>query len=232
VNFDRRFQRVRPALAPPGSARTDLAILQALASALGADLGPTSAAEVLAECARVAPLYGGVSHDRLDREGPLHWPCRTADDPGEPQLYLDGFATPSGRAELAAVEWLPPGEEPDAEYPFTLITGRRLAHYNSGSMTRRTANLTLDAEERLDIHPDDASRLGIAEGDPVHISSRRGSVRARTHRCDTVAPGEVFMSFHFPEAPVNRLTSDRVDEATSCPEYKVTAVRLRPVTGS
>jgi formate dehydrogenase major subunit len=228
VNFDRRFQRVRPALSPPGNARTDLAILHDLARALGGDLGPAGPAEVLAECARVAPLYGGVSHDRLDREGPLHWPCRTADDAGEPQLYLDGFATPSGRAQLAAAEWLPPGEEPDVEYPFTLITGRRLAHYNSGSMTRRTANLVLDAEERLDIHPDDATRLGIGEGDPVHISSRRGSVRARAHRCDTVAPGEVFMSFHFPEAPVNRLTSDQVDEATSCPEYKVTAVRLRP----
>jgi formate dehydrogenase major subunit len=227
VNFDRRFQRVRPALAPPGQARTDLDILHAVAKALGSDLGPATPAEAFAECAALAPLFSGVSHERLDREGGLHWPCRSPADPGEARLYLDTFATPSGRAELAARKWLRPGERADAEYPYILITGRRLVHYNAGTMTRRTPNLELVAHEALDIHPDDADRLGLHDGDLVEIASRRGVVVASAHRTDQVTPGEVFIAFHFPDVAANVLTSGVVDDVTSCPEYKVTAVRLR-----
>jgi len=125
VNFDRRFQRVRRAVPPPGAARTDFEILHALAAALGGRLGCPTPAEALSDCARLAPLFGGISHQRLDRAGGLHWPCRSPDDPGEERLYLQEFATPTGKAELAAREWLPPGEVPDAAYPYTLITGRR-----------------------------------------------------------------------------------------------------------
>ena len=139
VNFDRRFQRVRPALEPPGDAKTDFEIIHLVARALGADLGCRTPADAMDECARLAPLFGGISHARLDREGALHWPCRSESDPGEATLYLHGFATPNGRAQLAARP-LPPGEEADAAYPYTLITGRRLEHYNAGTMTRRTAN--------------------------------------------------------------------------------------------
>ena len=143
VNFDRRFQRVRPALPPPGQARTDFAIVNSVAQALGVDLGCPTPADALNECAAVAPLFGGLSHHRLDGEGALHWPCRSADDPGEATLYLDRFATPDGRAALGTRPYLPPGEQPDEAYPFILITGRRLEHYNVGTMTRRTANLVL-----------------------------------------------------------------------------------------
>ncbi|BCJ75833.1 NAD-dependent formate dehydrogenase subunit alpha [Catellatospora sp. IY07-71] len=228
VNFDRRFQRIRPALPTPGSARTDFAIIQAVAAALGGDLGCATPAAALDECARVAPLFAGVSHARLDRDGPLHWPCRSTDDPGQPRLHLRSFATPNGRAQLAARDWLPPGEQPDEAYPYVLITGRRLTHYNAGTMTRRTPNLALQPHETLDIHPADAAALGLRDGEAVEITSRRGSVTAMARLTPETAPGQVFLAFHFPEVAANLLTSAAVDEVTSCPEYKVTAVRLRP----
>ena len=228
VNFDRRFQRVRPALRPPGQARTDFEIINAVASSLGADLGCPDPAAALAECAAVAPLFAGVSHRRLDEEGPLHWPCRSTDDPGEATLYLDRFETPDGRAALGARPYLPPGEQPDAIYPMILITGRRLEHYNAGTMTRRTANLALLPTERLDLHPTDAARLDVRDGTEVVVSSRRGRIQVGVHLTDEVLPGQVFLAFHFPDAAVNELTSGWIDDVTSCPEYKVTAVSVRP----
>jgi formate dehydrogenase major subunit len=226
VNFDRRFQRVRPALEPPGDARTDFDILQSVAAALGADLGCRTPAEAMDEVASLCPPYAGISHSRLDRDGPLHWPCRGPEDPGEGRLYTSGFHTPSGRAELAALPYLPPGERPDAEHPYVLVTGRRLEHYNAGTMTRRTSNLDLLPEERLEIHTADAERLGVGEGDEVTVSSRRGAVTLPAHPTERVAPGELFMAFHFPEALANLLTSQATDTVTGCPEYKVTAVAL------
>jgi formate dehydrogenase major subunit len=230
VNFDRRVQRVRPALPPPGGALTDFAVIHAVAGALGADLGCRTPADAMAECARLTPVFGGISHERLDAEGALHWPCRTPTDPGEAHLYLDRFATPNGRAQLAAVHWLPPGEQSDPEYPYTLITGRRLVHYNSGTMTRRTPNLALVPEERLDVNPDDATRLGLVDGDRVEVTSRRGSIIAPVRLTDAMAPGEVFLAFSFPDVATNVLTSGEADEVTACPEYKLTAVRLRGET--
>jgi formate dehydrogenase major subunit len=231
VNFDRRFQRVRPALSPPGQARTDFAILNSVAQALGIDLGCPTPADALHECAAVAPLFGGLSHQRLDAEGALHWPCRSAEDPGEATLYLDRFATPDGRAALGVRPYLPPGEQPDEAYPFVLVTGRRLEHYNAGTMTRRTANLLLLPDERLDVHPVDAARLGVVEGGPVVVTSRRGQVNVPARVTEMVSPGEVFLAFHFPGAPVNQLTSGWTDEVTGCPEYKVTAVRVEAADG-
>jgi formate dehydrogenase major subunit len=227
VNFDRRFQRVRPALSPPGEARTDFLIINSVAQALGVDLGCPTPADALRECAAVAPLFGGLSHHRLDAEGALHWPCRSAEDPGETTLYLDRFATPDGRAALGARPYLPPGEQPDDAYPFILVTGRRLEHYNAGTMTRRTANLLLLPHERLDVNPIDAARLGLADGGPVVVTSRRGQLKVAAQVTETVSPGEVFLAFHFPDAPVNQLTSGWTDEVTGCPEYKVTAVRIQ-----
>ncbi len=227
VNFDRRFQRVRPALDPPGAARTDFAILHLLARAMGADLGCRTPAAALEECASLAPLFAGISHARLDRDGALHWPCRGPGDPGEPVLYLDRFATPDGRAALAARPWLPPGETPDTRYPYVLITGRRLEHYNTGSMTRRTPDVELLPAETLDIAPADAARLGAGDGDPIEVTSRRGTITLPARVTAQVAPGQVFTAFHFPDAPGNLLTSAHTDRVTGCPEYKVTAVALR-----
>lgn len=232
VNFDRRFQRVREAVAPPEGVRTDFEVLHAVAARMGTGLGCATPADAMAECAVVAPLFGGVSHSRLDREGPLHWPCGSAGSPGTPRLYQDGFATPDRRAHLAARHYLPPGEECDGEFPFLLITGRRAEHYNSGSMTRRTANLRLLGRETVDVGPDDAAALGIGGGDTVRVESRHGEAVLQVRITDDVEPGQVFAGFHFPGAAVNGLTSPVGDEATGCPEYKVTAVRLDAPSGS
>jgi formate dehydrogenase major subunit len=228
VNFDRRVQRVRPAVSPPGEAKTDFEIVNLLAGALGADLGCPTPAATFDELARIAPDFAGISHARLDAGGPIHWPCRSAHDPGTPQLHLESFATASGKAQLAARPYLPPGEEPDADYPLVLITGRRLEHYNAGTMTRRTANLQLLPEERLEVNPADAARLGLRDAAPATVTSRRGSIEVTAEVTERVSPGQVFMAFHFPEAAANVLTSDANDEFTSCPEYKVSAVRLSP----
>ncbi|MBB6349995.1 formate dehydrogenase subunit alpha [Nonomuraea muscovyensis] len=228
VNFDRRFQRVRPALAPPGLARADFTIVHAVAEALGAGLGCPTPAAALAECAALVPVFAGISHERLDREGAVCWPAPYPDRPGEARLYRERFATPDGLAHLAACPYLPPGEEPDDHYPLIMVTGRRWAHYNSGSMTRRTHNLRLDADDRLDLHPDDAARHGLRDGDPVTVESRHGEARLTARTSREVVPGQVFCAFHFPASGVNTLTSDFADTVTSCPEYKVTAVRLRP----
>jgi formate dehydrogenase alpha subunit len=228
VNFDRRFQRVRPALALPGQAASDFEILHRVARAMGVDLGCPTPAAALAECASLTPVFAGLSHQRLDAEGPLHWPCLAADRPGEAVLYLDRFATPDGKAALAARPYLPPGEQPDADYPFLLITGRRLVHYNTGSMTRRTADLELLPTETLEIHPSDAARLGISDETQVNISSRWGRATLSAQLTTDVAPGQLFAAFHFPAAPVNELTSPHTDATTDCPEYKVTAVHIQP----
>ncbi|MYS31867.1 molybdopterin-dependent oxidoreductase, partial [Streptomyces sp. SID7804] len=226
VNFDRRFQRVRPAVPPPGQARTDFDILRAVAEAMGAALGCPTPADALAECGRLAPVFAGLSHDRLDREGSVPWPCRSPHGPGEAKLYSERFATPDGRAHLAAAPYLPPGEQPDDDYPLVLVTGRRWAHYNSGSMTRRGGNLALDPVDFLDLHSDDAGRYGLRDGQDVTVESRHGRARLVVRVGEQTAPGQVFCSFHFPTSGVNRLTSDIADTVTSCPEYKVTAVRV------
>ncbi|MEO3773097.1 formate dehydrogenase subunit alpha [Micromonospora sp. B9E7] len=229
VNFDRRVQRVRPALRPPGQAKPDFDILRLLARSMNADLGCPTPADAMAECATLTPTFAGISHARLDREGPLHWPCRGTDQPGEGRLYLESFATPDGRAALAARPYLPPGEQPDVAFPYVLITGRRLVHYNSGSMSRRTPNGQIRPHEVLDLHPHDAARLQLADGDLVAVTSRRATVTFPVNLTDTVSPGHLFSSFNFPDTPTNALTSDVTDTVTGCPEYKITAVSLRPV---
>ena len=230
VNFERRVQRVRPALAPPGQAKSDFEILHLVAQAMGIrrDLRCPTPAAAMAECATLAPTFAGISHERLDRDGPLHWPCSDVDQPGKAVLYLDSFATRDGRAALASRPYLPPGEPPDATFPYLLITGRRLVHYNSGSMIRRTPNTELLPTELLDLNPDDAAHLGIGDGDHVEVTSRRATVTIPVRLTDMVAPGEVFTTFHFPDTPTNALTSTAADAVTGCPEYKVTAVALRP----
>jgi formate dehydrogenase major subunit len=137
--------------------------------------------------------------------------------------------TPDGRAHLAARPYLPPGAEPDAAFPYILVTGRRAEHYNSGEMTRRTPNLLLRADETLDVEPSDAAALGLRDGEPIEVTSRFGQAVLPARITTELAPGQVFSGFHFPSAGVNELTSPLGDDVTGCPEYKVTAVRLRPL---
>jgi formate dehydrogenase alpha subunit len=228
TNAERRIQMVREAVAPPVGTRADLEILFDLSERLGYPMGPADAAAVMDEIAQLTPELRGVSHSRLAARG-LQWPVPDASHPGTPVLYEERFGTPSGRAGLFAVEWLPPGEVASERFPFILITGRQLAHYNSGTQTRRTGNLELHPEDQVEIHPDDASRLGIGAGDVVEIESERGSVRTGACVTTRVAPGNVFLSFHFPEVKTNVLTSEHSDPTVRCPEYKVTAVDVRRV---
>jgi predicted molibdopterin-dependent oxidoreductase YjgC len=219
-------QRVRPALEPPVGAQPDFEIIKLLARAIGADLGAETPAEAWDEMASLTPIFAGISHERLEREGAIHWPCRSPQEPGEAALYRSRFETPDGRAQLAAIDYLPPGERADSNYPIVLITGRRLEHYNSGTMTRRTPNLQLREEELVELSPADAARLGIADGDRVRVESRRGAVELAAEVSERPAEGEAFMAFHFPDALTNALTSQHTDETTTCPEYKVSAVRV------
>jgi formate dehydrogenase alpha subunit len=231
TNAERRVQMVREAVAPPGNARRDLDVLLDLSARLGYPMPHRSAADVMDEIAELTPQLHGISHDRLGTQG-LQWPVPTRDHPGTAVLYPDRFATPSGRARLFDVDWEPPGESASERFPFILITGRQLAHYNSGTQTRRTGNVELQPADLVELHPDDAARLGVADDDLVEIESARGAVQTWACVTTRVARGNVFLSFHFPEVKTNLLTSANADPLTSCPEYKVTAVAVRRVPGA
>jgi predicted molibdopterin-dependent oxidoreductase YjgC len=222
TNAERRIQRVRVAVDPPAGARADWSILCDLMRAGGLAQPFEGPAEVMDEIARVAPIYAGVSYARLDGHG-LQWPVPEPGHPGTPILHVDRFGT--GRARLHRVEHRP---SPESQTPLTLTTGRVLAHYNAGTMTRRTPNLALAPEDRLEIHPRDAEARRVRDGDTVSITSARGEARALARVTERVPAGTVFLSFHHPESGTNALTSDLRDAVTGCPEYKVTAVEVRP----
>ncbi|MFI5217486.1 MAG: formate dehydrogenase subunit alpha [Candidatus Limnocylindria bacterium] len=225
TNAERRIQRVRAAARPPGEARPDQEAALDVAAALGAAWGRPTPAQVMDEIARVAPhLFGGISHARLEGDG-LQWPCPSPDHPGTKGLHVETFMR--GRARLLPIEFAPSPEHDVPGFPYTLVTGRVLEHYNVGTMTRRTANLALVGEDFLVIHPDDAAREGLHEHQRVAIESRWGATACRLRADPRVAPGTLFLSFHFPETHANRLTGPQTDPVSHCPEYKVTAVRIR-----
>ena len=225
TNAERRIQKVNPVVAPPGEARTDFEIFLDLAARMGRPLGFSTPAEAMDEVASLSPALAGVSHKRLGRKG-LQWPVPDATHPGTTVLYRDRFETATGRAQLARTPWQPPGEAADEMFPMILVTGRQLAHYNAGTMTRHTGNAVLHPTDCVEINPQDAVFLGIAEGDEVEVASRRGSVRTFAHLTDRSACGEVFLSFHVPDVLTNLLTSGNSDAYTRCPEYKISAVRV------
>ena len=180
-------------------------------------------AEIMDEIARVAPPLAGVSYARLDGDG-LQWPVASAADPGTTILHRDRFAR--GRAPLQRIDFQPSPTLATAGGALLLVTGRALEHYNAGSMTRRSANARLRPHDALDVHPDDARARGIAEGDAVVVRSASGEARAVAHLDRGVAPGTLFLTFHFPESHANCVTSGVVDRLSDCPEYKLTAVEL------
>lgn len=228
TNAERRIQLVAPAISPPGEARTDLEIIQSVSRALGHEMGYRSPAAVMDEVAALTPHFAGVSFARLGRRG-LQWPV-AADGSDSPILYADEFALPGGRAQLAALPYKAPGDAADDEFPLILVTGRVLQHYNAGTMTRRTANVQLVDADVLEIHPDDAGPLWIADGERVSLRSRVGRIELHAQVTDRIEPGHVFTTFHFPETRTNLLVGQSADVNTSCPEYKVVAVDVRPVS--
>ncbi len=225
TNGERRIQHVRPAVPPPGEARPDWEAIRDVAVKLGANWHYPNPGAVMDEIARVAPhLFGGVSYDRLEGDG-LQWPCPSANHPGTSTVHANGFVR--GKGKLVAIDYLPSPEHGVEGYPFLLITGRLLEHYNVGTMTRRTPNQELVPEDVLEIHPADASRENIADGAQVNLESRWGSITVKAKTSRRIAEGTLFLTFHYPETHTNRVTGPHLDPQSKCPQYKAVAVRVR-----
>jgi formate dehydrogenase alpha subunit len=228
TNTERRVQRVRKAVTPPGDARADWLITCQIAKSMGArgfDFKDPS--QIMDEIARLTPSYEGISFKRLENGG-LQWPCPDKKHPGTPVLHAQQFTRGKGR--FIPLKYRPSEELPDDDYPLLLTTGRRLFHYHTSTMTRKTEGLNVFmGEERVQINPQDAEKLGICERDSIKVISRRGEVIASTEITGVVPVGVVFMTFHFAETPTNTLTSHAVDPVTQTPEYKVCAVRIEKV---
>lgn len=225
TNTERRVQLVRPAFDPPGEARQDWEIISDLANRLGADWHYREPAQIFDEMASLTPSYAGMSHQRIEREGGLQWPCPTPEHPGTPILHVGKFAR--GLGLFSVVDYKEPAELPDDEYPLVLSTGRVLFHWHGGTLSRRSPGLeSLAPEAEVEVHPDDAENLGLTDGEQVRVTSRRGSVRAKVVITRRSPPGVVFMTFHYAEAAANLLTPKHIDPVAKIPEYKVSAVRI------
>ena len=222
TNTERRIQRVRQAVLPPGQARLDWEIISTLAEKMGKPFGYQNASQIMEEIASLTPIYGGVHFDRLDNDG-LQWPCPDVSHPGTSFLYQDGFAR--GRGKFHAIDYIPPAESISEDYPLVLTTGRLLEHWHTGTMSRRANVLSeLCPSGMVEMNPGDAARLGFSEGDLAVVSSKRGRVEAPVHITEKSPPGVIFMSFHWREAAANILTNDALDPLAKIPEYKVSAV--------
>lgn len=232
TNSERRVQRVRKAVDPPPGARDELWILSALARRMGSDWGQPSAEDVWNEFRLLAPEFaGGMSYARLEAFGGLQWPCPDESHPGSAFLHGRLWERPmtTMRAPFTPVHHEGPVETPDAEYPLVLTTGRRLESYNTGVQSG-SYDSPLHRGESLDLSPEDARRLGVAEGDPVRVTSRRGSLEVPAHIDRGLRAGVVFMTFHYPgETPTNVLTIDVADPKSGTAEFKACAVRVEPI---
>ncbi|MFJ5615517.1 molybdopterin oxidoreductase family protein [Micromonospora sp. NPDC093243] len=233
TNLEGRVIRRRRLSGPPPGVRTDLSVLAELSGRLGAPTGddPQTVFDELrrASAGGIAD-YSGISYPRIDAEDGIFWPCPGPDHPGTPRLFLDRFGTPDGRARFVAVEHRPAAEEPDESYPLYLTTGRVLTQYQSGAQTRRIAKLP--GRPFVELHPDLAGRLGVAEGEPVVVTTRRGSATAAARLSEAIRPDTVFMPFHYPGAArANTLTSTALDPISRMPEFKVCAARVAAATG-
>jgi predicted molibdopterin-dependent oxidoreductase YjgC len=226
TNSDRRVQRVRKAVEPPGEARPDWQIICDMARAAGYAMPHyESPKEVYAEMAALSPKFAGISHERIGEEGGLQWPCPTVEHPGTPTLHMDGPSI--GTAEFQPVAYRPSAELADSEYPLVLSTGRTLYHYNVATQTRRDSGTsTKQPENFIEMHRRDLFKGGFTDGEMVRVHSRRGTITARAQKSKRVKPGCVWMPFHFAESPTNMLTNDAGDEVTGTGEYKVCAVRI------
>ena len=224
TNGERRIQHVRPAVQGPGDARPDWIPVVEVAKRLGATWDYHSPADVMDEIAAVAPrMFGGVSYDRLSGDG-LQWPCPDRDHPGTATVHADGFLR--GKGKLVAIDYAPSPEHGVDGFPYLLVTGRLLEHYNVGTMTRRTPNLDLVGADHLEVHPEDLRRERIHDNDKVCLASRWGEIEVTVAASDRVAPGTLFLSFHFPGTHTNRLTGPALDPQSKCPQYKATAVKI------
>jgi predicted molibdopterin-dependent oxidoreductase YjgC len=226
---DRRVQRVRQVVEPPGQAKADWEIICTLAKKMGASgFDFASSKDIMVEVAKLTPSYAGIGYERLEELGFLHWPCPAPDHPGTPYLHKGKFSR--GLGHFHAVEFKEPAELPDQEYPLTLTTGRLMFHFHTGTMTRRSEKLHQEVPEAyVEIHPDDAAQIKLNGGKRVRVISRRGQIELGVRVTKRIKPGIVFIPFHFAEAAANALTNAAIDPVAKIPEYKVCAVKVEPV---
>ena len=226
TNTERRVQRVRKAIEPVGNSRPDWWITCQIGQRMGKGNGfnYNHPSQIMEEIALFTPSYGGISYERLE-EGGLQWPCPTEEHPGTPILHTRLFTR--GKGNFVPLEYRPPAELPNTDYPLLLTTGRSLFQFHSGTMSRKVRGLNvLRGEELVEINSEDASALKVADGDMVRVISRRGAVVAKARVNDASPSGMVFMTFHFAESPTNQLTNPALDPVAKIPEYKVSAVRI------
>ena len=198
-----------------------------VAEKMGYPMKYSHPSEIMEEISSLAPLFGGVSFDRLDLRG-LQWPCPSIDHPGTETMHLGCFSR--GLGKFNGAEHRPPAEEPDPDYPLILTTGRRREHYNCGSMTRRSKGIMwIWPEETIEMSPVDAEDLGIEDGETVLVSSRRGEVRVTARVTEKSSRGVAFMSFHYQDVLTNLLTNAALDPQAKTPEYKACAIRVEKI---
>lgn len=227
TNTERRVQRVHKAIPEMGNSRQDWQIILELSERMDYPMSYNSAAEIMEEIASLTPIYGGIRFDRLN-EHTLQWPCPSPEHPGTPYLHKDKFTR--GKGLFTPVDYIPPAELPDEEYPFLLSTGRILYHFHTGSLSRRSKPLnSIVPEGFLEMNPADAESLEIKDGDWISVSSRRGKVKTKVRVTERTDKRAVFMSFHFAESAANFLTNDALDPVAKIPEYKVSAVKIEKI---
>lgn len=229
TNTERRIQRVRCAVEGAPGSRLDTDIFTDIMNRMGYPQPRLTAAEIMDEIASLTPSYGGVSHARLDSDEVagrgLQWPCPTPDHPGTPIMHVGSFAR--GRGLFSAAEYRPAAELPDASYPLVMSTGRVLHHYNACALTGRTEGIDeMGCESFIEMNAQDANARGIADGDKVRVSSRRGSITSRARVSGKTHPGETWMPFHYQDGNANWLTIAALDDTCKVPEYKVCAVQV------
>lgn len=230
MNAERRIQRIRRAVPPPGACLPDWEIICALAARMGftSQFNYGSPEDIWEEIRQLWPEGAGISYSRLEAGG-LQWPCRDEQDGGTSLLHKYGFAS-GPKAALRPIEYQPTRETVSDEFPFLLTTGRRIYQFNVGNMTRRTSNVQLRSTDTLDIAPIDGQRLGLAEGQMVNILSRYGEASLPVHLDTAMIEGQAFATFHDPRVHLNRVTGPYRDAMVGAPEYKVTAVNISAVT--
>src|SRR5450830_1353164 len=227
TNAERRISRVRKVM-PSKSGKSDWEVTVALAEALGYPMPYNHPSEIMDEIAALTPSFHGVSYEKLERLGSIQWPCNESAPEGTPIMHIGSFIR--GKGKFLNTQYFATDEKVTQRYPLILTTGRILSQYNVGAQTRRTENSQWHNEDRLEIHPHDAEDRGVREGDWVGIESRAGQTVLRATVTERVQPGVVYTTFHFPESGANVITTDNSDWATNCPEYKVTAVQVMPVS--
>ncbi|HEY8601778.1 MAG TPA: molybdopterin-dependent oxidoreductase, partial [Thermomicrobiales bacterium] len=226
TNLERRVQRVRKAIPPVAGSKPDWQIFIDLSQRFGYDLPYRHPSQIMDEIASLVPDYAGITYRRIDKDG-MHWPVPAADHPGTPTLHLDGFATPSGKAQFVPTRYVLPGEAVDTQFPLVLQITTSLNHWDTGERTRRSVGpRTLEPDPTLKISPTDAELAGVRDGDLVQVTSRRGAMALRAHVTDRLPAGMVRFDNHWPEVAAGRVITEAFEPNTGTPELKYTAVRV------